>query len=187
MPDTWVTPRIWVTSERVGQSKMNEISNDLRVLYPYTTTGDLAIRSASGNYLERKPVSQIAGLLHTSNSAFTNSNLSISSTGYTAIGSGFKFNLTLTVTSTVIAFAHGVGYKDTGAYDGYFALSIDGTIDPNDNARLRSTVNTPFSTMYKAAAVAAGTRVVELKAKTANSGDAVNLRSCVMYALAFVE
>lgn len=26
---SWVTPRIWTTGERVGQSKMNEISNDL--------------------------------------------------------------------------------------------------------------------------------------------------------------
>lgn len=53
MPDTWTAPRIWTTGERVGQSKMNEISTDLRVLYPYTTAGDFAFRSNSGDYLDR--------------------------------------------------------------------------------------------------------------------------------------
>ncbi len=53
MPDTWITPRIWTVGERVGQSKINEISNNLRVLYPYTTGGDLAYRSAAGDYLAR--------------------------------------------------------------------------------------------------------------------------------------
>ncbi len=53
MTDTWIAPRIWVTSERVGQSKMNEISNNLRVLWPYTTSGDFAYRDAAGAYLTR--------------------------------------------------------------------------------------------------------------------------------------
>ena len=55
MPATWPTPRVWVAGERVGASKMNEISAGLGVLYPYTTAGDLARRSAAGNYLEREP------------------------------------------------------------------------------------------------------------------------------------
>lgn len=42
MTDTWITPRIWVTGERVGQSKMNEISNNFRVLYPYTAADQVA-------------------------------------------------------------------------------------------------------------------------------------------------
>lgn len=41
MPDTWITPRIWTTAERVGQSKMNEISNNLRVLFPYTAANQV--------------------------------------------------------------------------------------------------------------------------------------------------
>lgn len=56
MPDTWVTPRVWVTSERVGQSKMNEISNNLRVLFPYTTGGDISYRDPAGAYLTRLPI-----------------------------------------------------------------------------------------------------------------------------------
>ena len=42
MTDTWGTPRIWVTGERVGQSKMNEISNNFRVLFPYTAADQVA-------------------------------------------------------------------------------------------------------------------------------------------------
>lgn len=62
MPDTWVTPRVWVTSERVGQSKMNEISTDLRVLFPYTTAGDIAFRDNAGAYLTRLPLT-VGGIL----------------------------------------------------------------------------------------------------------------------------
>ena len=51
MPDIWITPRIWTVGERVGQSKMNEISNNLRALYPYTAAGDISYRSTSGDYL----------------------------------------------------------------------------------------------------------------------------------------
>jgi hypothetical protein len=42
MTDTWVTPRVWVAFERVSAAKMNEISNDLRVLFPYGAAGDIA-------------------------------------------------------------------------------------------------------------------------------------------------
>lgn len=62
MPDTWVTPRVWVTSERVGQSKMNEISTDLRVLFPYTAAGDIAYRDNAGAYLTRLPL-VVGGIL----------------------------------------------------------------------------------------------------------------------------
>jgi hypothetical protein len=53
MPDTWVTPRVWTAGERVGASKMNEISNDFRSLFPFTTGGDLAYRDPAGAYLAR--------------------------------------------------------------------------------------------------------------------------------------
>ena len=41
----WAVPRIWVAGERVSASKMNEISNALTVLYPYTAGGDIAYAS----------------------------------------------------------------------------------------------------------------------------------------------
>lgn len=50
---TWVTPRVWVAGERVTATKMNEISTNFSALYPYTTAGDLAYRSAVGDYLDR--------------------------------------------------------------------------------------------------------------------------------------
>jgi hypothetical protein len=53
MPDTWVTPRVWTAGERVGASKMNEISNDFRSLFPFIAGGDLAYRDPAGAYLSR--------------------------------------------------------------------------------------------------------------------------------------
>lgn len=63
MPDTWITPRVWTAGERVGQSKMNEISNNFRSLFPYTTAGDIAYRDAAGAYLSRLAVGAAGGLL----------------------------------------------------------------------------------------------------------------------------
>lgn len=66
---TWVTPRVWVAGERVTATKMNEISTDFSTLYPYTTAGDLAIRSTSGDYLDRVAKPSVAsGLLKVSSS-----------------------------------------------------------------------------------------------------------------------
>lgn len=64
---TWVAPRVWVAGERVTATKMNEISSSLSAVYPYTTAGDLAIRSGSGDYLDRvaKP-SSASGVLKVS-------------------------------------------------------------------------------------------------------------------------
>lgn len=129
----------------------------------------------------------LAGLLHTSGSNFTNSNTTSTSTSYVALGAGVSFNLTLSAPCTIVAWAHGVGYKVSGTYLGYFAIAINGTIDPNDNVRLKGTSSVPYSTMYKVASVPAGTRTVELKYKTENAGDAVGNTSCILHALAFME
>lgn len=59
MPSTWPTPRVWVASERVSASKMNEISTALGILFPYTAAGDLAYRDAAGAYLTR--LANVAG------------------------------------------------------------------------------------------------------------------------------
>ncbi len=56
---TWVTPRVWVAGERVSASKMNEISTDLGILFPHTTAGDLAFRSAASTDLTR--LANVAG------------------------------------------------------------------------------------------------------------------------------
>lgn len=53
MPDTWVSPRVWIGGERVTATKMNELSTDFRVLYPYTTGGDTVYRDPAGDYLTR--------------------------------------------------------------------------------------------------------------------------------------
>ncbi len=53
MPDTWITPRIWVAGEKYTASKANDISNNFRSLFPYTAGGDLAYRDPAGAYLSR--------------------------------------------------------------------------------------------------------------------------------------
>jgi hypothetical protein len=59
MTDTWVTPRVWVAGEKVTASKKNEDSNNFRVLWPYTATGDIAYKDGAGAYLSKvaKPAS----------------------------------------------------------------------------------------------------------------------------------
>ncbi len=47
MPDTWITPRVWVAGERITASKKNDESTNFRVLWPYTAAGQLAMSSAS--------------------------------------------------------------------------------------------------------------------------------------------
>lgn len=51
MTTTWVVPRIWVAGERVSATKMNEISTDFGVLYPFTAAGSMAYRATGGDYL----------------------------------------------------------------------------------------------------------------------------------------
>lgn len=188
MPDTFPTPRVWVAGERVSASKMNEISTALGVLYPFTTAGDIAKRSASGNYLERQSLSSIPGLIHTVGSAFVGSRHgTITTASFVSIGAGVKFDLTLAVPCTVIAWANAMGNTDNGTNEGFFSMAIDGTVNPNDIIRLLTNVNSPFACMYKAAAVPAGTRTVELKYKAASAGDPVRFNGGEIHAIAIVE
>lgn len=53
MPDIWVTPRVWLAGERVTATKMNEISTNLRALFPHTAGGDTSYRDPAGAYLSR--------------------------------------------------------------------------------------------------------------------------------------
>lgn len=39
---TWVSPRLWVAGEKLTAAKMNEISDDLNVLFPYTGGNKIA-------------------------------------------------------------------------------------------------------------------------------------------------
>lgn len=123
--------------------------------------------------------------LHTFGSNFSNSGGTSTSTSYVA--TGVSFNLSLTQTCSVIAFAFGRGSKNSGSYDGNFGIRIDGTQDPDDKITIRSTTGENFSTWYYRTAIAAGTKAVELRYKTANAGDAVGFSSGGVFAMAFVE
>lgn len=190
-----------------ASNQMTYVKYNLDALFPYTAAGQLAYSSAvntlaalnkpsvnsflkntSGGVFSWVPATEMPGAVHTMGSNYTNSLDGSTNTSYEAIGAGVKFNLTLTVPCTIVAWAVGSGYKDLGTYNGYWAIAINGTTDPNgDNATMRSTLNLPFSAVYKAAAVPAGTRTVELMHKTANAGDVVYTKTAFLFAIAFVD
>lgn len=145
------------------------------------------LKNTGAGALSWLDMTAIPGLIHTNGSNYTNSNTTSTSTSYVSIGAGIGFYLTLNMQCTIIAWAHGVGYKNSGDYDGYFALSINGVVDPNDNVRVHAAANTPFSCMYIATGVIGGSRPIELKYKTANASDGVGLRSAIVHAVAIVE
>lgn len=130
----------------------------------------------------------LPGLVHTVGNVFDGSSHgTITTASFVSIGSGVKFDLTLAKVCTVIAWATGMGYVDNGTDEGFFALSINGTIDPNTVIRIIQTAKTPFSCMYKASAVPVGTRTVELKFKASNAGDPIRVDGVVVHAIAIVE
>ncbi len=130
----------------------------------------------------------LPGLLHTKGVVFTNSLKTITSTTYVEVASTFKIDLVLTGTCTVFAWAHGMARKEAGSYSGYFALSINGVTDPNvENVRLTSSIDIPFSCMYYATGITAGTRTVKLMGRTDNAGDPLKQVSCVVHAIAIME
>jgi hypothetical protein len=90
---------VWVALERVSATKMNEISTDLNVLYPYTTGGDLSYRSPSGDYLSRLAKPSSSGLLLNSSSG-TPSYRDVKTT----------VQLQVVATATEVDSTSGVGY-----------------------------------------------------------------------------
>jgi hypothetical protein len=209
MTDTWVTPRVWVAGEKVTASKKNEDSNNFRVLWPYTTAGDMVYRDAAGAYLTRfaKPtvdsvlknttagipswleLAGISGFVHTSGMATSGTLRTTSSTTFVDV-TGAGFNLTLTKTCTVIAFAYGYGYTTNGAQYPSLGISINGTDDavPIQSSKSPDFTNlVPFTTMNRQTGVAAGTRAIQLRFKIASAADAMNVQFARVIALAIVE
>lgn len=182
------------------------VRDNFTAVWVYTAAGDIAYATSS-TALARlaKPsvdsvmkntssgvpswlaIAAFPGRLHTFGNNFSNSISTSTSTSYAAIGAGVSFNLTLTQTCTILAFAFGRGSKNSGSYDGYFGIRIDGTQDPNDKVVVRATTNENFSTWYYRTGIASGTKAVELRYKTANAADAVGFSLGGVVALAFVE
>lgn len=133
-------------------------------------------------------ITAIPGRIQAIGSNFTNSLAgTITTASYVSIGAGLKFTLTLTSTCTIIAWATGLGLVDVGSHGGYFALAINGTIDPNENIWINSTSKIPFACMYKATSIPSGSREVELKFRAVNAADPVRLFSGYVHAIAIVE
>lgn len=182
------------------------VRDNFTAVWVYTSAGDMAY-ATSATALARlaKPsvdsvmkmtslgvaswleIAAFPGRLHTLGNNFSNSGATSASTSYVAIGAGVSFNLTLTSICTIVAFAFGRGSKNSGAYEGYFGIRIDGTQDPSDKIPVKSTTGENFSTWYYRTGIAAGTRAVELRYKTANATDAVGFSLGGVVALAFAE
>lgn len=186
MPDTWVTPRIWAAGERVSASKMNEISNDLRVLFPYTTSGDIAYRDAAGAYLTRLPITKIAGLLHTKNVAnFSPGGQAFSSTW--ADITGATLNLTLSYTCTIMVKADVAGYNAITGRRFSIRAMVNGTADasPGNIYNGGQARNESLHYEYYATGVPSGTRTVKLQCQADTDPNYVDAGR--LEAFAFVE
>jgi hypothetical protein len=182
MPDTWVTPRVWTAGERVGQSKMNEISQDLRVLFPYTTPGDLAFRSASGNYLDRLAASGNALKFLRANaagdgyefvgggiSADYHSNLtsySYSSSTWRDVPNSSK-SVTVAVTSTIVVIGIVEHHAtDSPNYYGFadFKFNVDGTdIDWALTSKTYGATLLPIPIIGMKTGVTAGSKTIKIR------------------------
>lgn len=129
-------------------------------------------------------IANLPGRLHTYGTHYSDSGLSTTSTSF--VNTGITFNLTLGVVCHVFAFAFGTGMKASGAYNGEFIVSINGSNDPNEAIVVKSTSPTPFGTMYYVENVPTGSRVVHLRYRTENASDALTCYRAGLYALAFV-
>lgn len=176
---------IWVMTAAGDMMYATSASAAARLAKPSV---DSILKNTSSGVPSWLALGNIPGGLHTKGKIMTNTLRTSTSTTYANVHSTFKVDLVLTVACTIIAWAHGVAHKDAGSYAGSFALSIDGTTDPDvDNIQVKSTTPTPFGCMYYATGIAAGTRTVRLLFKTGNAGDPVNMDSGAIHAIAIAE
>lgn len=205
MPSTWTTPRVWTAGERVGASKMNEISTALGILFPHTAAGDLAYRDPVGAYLTAlaKPAANsflrnkssgvpdyvaqdnIPGLLHKSNSVDFAPGQTFSG-GWADI-TGATFNLVLSYTCTVIVMASITGYNASTGRGFFVRANVNGTGDaaasPVFNGGEARNEALPY--IYRVSGVTAGTRTIKLQCQADTDPNVVERGR--MLAFAYVE
>lgn len=205
MPSTWTTPRVWTAGERVGASKMNEISTALGILFPHTAAGDLAYRDPAGAYLTAlaKPAANsflrnkssgvpdyvaqdnIPGLLHKSNSVDFAPGQTFSSTW--ADITGATFNLTLSYTCTVIVMASITGYNASTGRGFFVRANVNGTGDAAASPVFNGgeARNEALAYIYRVSGVTAGTRTIKMQCQADTDPNVVERGR--MLAFAYVE
>jgi len=185
MPDTWITPRIWVAGERVSASKMNEISNNLRVLFPITAVNQMMYANAT-NSLAVVLKTQIPGLLHTKGKVDFNPGGQSFAGGWADI-TGATFTLTLTHTCTIVVRAVVSGYNG-GAGRSFFvramvnAVADPGTVPFFNGGAVR---NEALPYFYYTTGVTAGSRIVKLQCQADTDPNVVDRGR--LEAFAYVE
>lgn len=181
MPDTWPTPRVWVASERVSASKMNEISTGLRVLYPVTAGGDVTYRDPAGDYLTRLAKPSADSVLKNTSGGVPSwlglINLKLkTATLYNATGHTYNStterdmpnssgSITVDVTSTILVFARIYAANASGNCWTMFAVSIDGTTGNFSTQSYGGPNGFTTPAFGRKTGVAAGTRTIKLREK----------------------
>lgn len=137
------------------------------------------------SYFPIADLGDLAGLLHAYGSDYTDSVIGTTSTSYAT--TDVKFNLVLEHTCTVVVIVTGVAYKDSGGYEGYFKIAVNGALQTNEPIAIKNTQHAPLALFTVFSGVPAGTRLVDLQYKTQNAGDTLYLGRAELFALAFIE
>jgi len=127
----------------------------------------------------------ITGRLHKFGYDFTDSTTQTTSLSYA--DTNLSFNLALTQACTIVAWATVFGRKNSGVYNGYFDITIDGTVNPSSEIVFTHTAAEQYALMYHRTGIASGTRTVKVQYKTANAGDETILTRGALFAAAFSE
>lgn len=131
------------------------------------------------------PATKLPGGFHVSGANYSDSIITTTSTSY--VYTGIAFNFILEEACTIFAIAFGMAKKNTAAFSGYVAISIDGTVNPNEANYIKSAVDTPFMTSYLKTSVPAGARNVSLYYRTTDTSDWMGIVSAQLFAMAFVQ
>lgn len=142
-------------------------------------------RMQSTGVPEYVPSSAMPGAYHVMGSNFSDTLIDTNSTSY--VYTGIAFNFILEKECTIWALAVGLAGKDNGSADGHVAISIDGTINPNEATPVRAVGSNLFIATYIKTAVPAGARNVSLYYRTESGSDAMGITSAQLYAMAFVS
>lgn len=180
------------------------VRDNFTAVWVYTAAGDIAyatsatalarlakpsvdsvLKNTSAGALSWLALSTFPGRFHATGSDFSDSLISTTNTSYEY--TGIAFNFILSATCTVFAIATGAASKDLGTHNGFINISIDGTIQTDQPAVVKSTGLMSWTAFYIKTGVPAGARNVSLYYKTANASDEIGLDRALIAALAFVE
>jgi len=183
------------------------VRDNLTAIWVYTTAGDIAyatsatalvrlgigasntVLGSSGSAPQWTHTPPIAGVLHTKNTVY------FAPGGQQFTGStwgditGATFNLTLTVTCTIMVWAVVTGYQQDSGRAFYVRANVNGVADPESSFPYNGTQvrNESLPYIYYATGITAGTRTVKLQTQGDGGSNGVFVERGRLIALAFAE